>query len=51
MKVGDYTIGIGALIALGVLICVLVLFIADEELTRDWILALIGALAVARIVP
>jgi putative copper export protein len=50
-NIGGYPFGIGALIALVVLVVCLIFAIADTELTRNWILALIGALAVARLVP
>lgn len=51
MTLGNYTFGLGALVALLVLIVCLVFAISDTALTRDWILGLIAALAVARLVP
>jgi hypothetical protein len=44
-------IGIGWLIALVVLILILIIAVADVHLTRDWILGLFAALAVARLLP
>lgn len=44
-------IGLGWLIALIVLIVCIVIALTDSALTADRILALIGALAVARLVP
>ena len=44
-------LGIGAIIALGVLVVTIVLFIVDDPLSRNQILGLIGALAIARLVP
>lgn len=44
-------IGIGFVISLLVLIAVFVFFLTDSALTRDWILGLIGALALARMLP
>lgn len=53
MQVGGFTIGIGWLLALLVLIVVLVFFIVgiDEHLSKEWIGALIAALALARLLP
>lgn len=53
MTIGSYTFGLGALIALLVLVVCLIFFIVgvDEHLTKEWTLALIAALAVARLVP
>lgn len=44
-------IGIGWLIAFVVLIIILIIAVADVHLTRDWILGLFAALAVARLLP
>ena len=43
--------GLGWIIALLVLIACFVIWLADSALTRDKILALVAALAVARLVP
>jgi hypothetical protein len=50
MKVQGYAIGIGFVIALVVLVLGLVLW-ATDNVTRDWLIGLICALAVARMVP
>jgi len=51
MNIGNYNFGLGALIALLVLVVCVIFFVGDAQLTRDWILGLIAALAVARLVP
>jgi hypothetical protein len=43
--------GLGWLIALVVLLVVLIFAISGGALTRDWLLAFFGALAVARLRP
>lgn len=43
------TFSIGWLIALLVLVVVLVFWISGSPLTRDWLLALLAALAVSRL--
>lgn len=49
--IGGYPIGIGWLIALLVLIAAFVIWLADSALTRDKVLAMIAALALARLIP
>lgn len=44
-------IGLGTLIALLVVVVTLVLFLVNDPLTKNETLGLIGALAVARILP
>jgi hypothetical protein len=51
MNIAGHAVGIGWLIALLVLIVTLVFWISGHDLTKDWVLALIAALAVARLVP
>lgn len=51
MNIGGHTFGVGALIALVVLVVTLVIWIAETELDRNKILALIAGLAIARLVP
>lgn len=51
MNIGGHAFGIGALIALLVLVVCVIFFVVDSELTKEWILGLIAALAVARLVP
>lgn len=51
MTVGNYTFGLGTLIALLVLIAVFVLWLSGHAATDDVVYALIGALAVSRLVP
>jgi hypothetical protein len=49
MNISIPPISIGWLIALLVLVVCLVFAISDVDLTREWILGLIAALAVARL--
>jgi hypothetical protein len=53
MQLSGYTVGLGALIALLVLIVsfIFIVFGAPSSHVDDWIFGLIAALAVARLVP
>lgn len=51
MNVSLPAIGIGFLLALAVLVVVLIFAISGHPLTRDWLLGLIGLLALARMLP
>lgn len=50
MTVKGFAIGVGFVIALIVLVLAIVLW-ASDNVTRDWLIGLIAALAVARMVP
>ena len=50
-NVGGHPFGIGALIALVVLLICIILWVVGHALSDHEILGLIGALAVARLVP
>ena len=50
-NVSGYPFGIGALIALVVLVVCIILWIVGHTLSDHTILGLIGALAVARLIP
>jgi hypothetical protein len=51
MQIQGYSFGLGALIALVVLVICIILWVVGKALTDDETLALIAALAVARLVP
>lgn len=51
MQIHGYSVGIGALIALLVLVVVLIFAISGHALSRDWLLAGFAALAIARLIP
>lgn len=51
MTLGNFTFGIGWLLALLVLVVVVILAVSGHALTRDWALALIAGLALARLLP